>query len=120
MDVIFIILVFFVYSIFDMTVHKGVKVELPKAAGTHEKGELHIITIKPDNTLQLDNDTLSREELLKRISAEYRANTNSYPILISGDSKASLGNGIELLSELQKIGIEKISFQVSGKEDAGE
>ncbi|MBR3086981.1 MAG: biopolymer transporter ExbD, partial [Kiritimatiellae bacterium] len=29
MDVVFLVLVFFVYSIFDMAVHRGVKVDLP-------------------------------------------------------------------------------------------
>ena len=37
------------------------------------------------------------------------------PVLISGDRKASLGVGIELLSELKAAGVEKTTFQVSGK-----
>jgi len=34
------------------------------------------------------------------------------PVLISGDRKASLGVGIELLSELKSAGMEQASFQV--------
>ena len=45
MDVMFLVLVFFVYSIFDMAVHRGLKVDLPTATGTLEKGERVVVTI---------------------------------------------------------------------------
>ena len=51
MDVMFLVLVFFIYCIFDMTVHKGLKVDLPNAAGAEEKGERIVLTILPDDTL---------------------------------------------------------------------
>ena len=38
MDVMFLVLVFFIYCIFDMAVHRGLKVDLPSAAGAREKG----------------------------------------------------------------------------------
>ena len=37
------------------------------------------------------------------------------PVLISADRKASMGVGIELLARLKAAGVEKASFQVSGK-----
>ena len=36
-------------------------------------------------------------------------------IIIAGDKAASLGIGIELLSGLKAIGVEKVSFQVTGR-----
>ena len=54
MDVMFLVLVFFIYCIFDMAVHKGLKVDLPNAAGVDEKGERIVITIKADNSIQLN------------------------------------------------------------------
>ena len=36
------------------------------------------------------------------------------PVLISGDRRASLGSGVELLAELKAAGVEKASFQVKG------
>ena len=35
-----------------------------------------------------------------------------FPVLISGDRRSSLGDGIEILSELKAAGVEKVSFQV--------
>ena len=48
MDVMFLVLVFFIYSIFSMSVHRGVKVELPDGTGSLQKGELVVITICKD------------------------------------------------------------------------
>ena len=114
MDVMFLVLVFFIYCIFDMTVHKGLKVDLPNAAGAEEKGERIVLTILPDDSLQLNGEATTREAVLAKVQALAAADMK-IPVLISGDRKASLGTGIELLSELKAAGVEKVSFQVSGK-----
>ena len=114
MDVMFLVLVFFIYCIFDMAVHKGLKVDLPNAAGADEKGERIVITIKADDSIQLNGMDLTKDEVLARVK-ELNAVKMKLPVLISGDRKSSLGVGIELLSELKAAGVEKASFQVSGQ-----
>ena len=118
MDVMFLVLVFFIYCIFDMAVHKGLKVELTNAAGADEKGERIVVTIKADDTMQLNGMSMSREEVVSRVKELNRVKMN-LPVLISGDRRSSLGVGIELLSALKAAGVEKASFQVSGERGAG-
>ena len=113
MDVMFLVLVFFIYCIFDMAVHKGLKVDLPNAAGADEKGERIVITIKADDSIQLNGMEMKREDVISRVK-ELNAVKMKLPVLISGDRKSSLGVGIELLSDLKAAGVEKASFQVSG------
>ena len=113
MDVMFLVLVFFIYCIFDMAVHKGLKVDLPNAAGADEKGERIVITIKQDDTIQLNGMEMKKEDVIARVK-ELNAVKMKLPVLISGDRKSSLGVGIELLAELKAAGVEKASFQVSG------
>ena len=115
MDVMFLVLVFFIYCIFDMAVHKGLKVDLPNAAGADEKGERIVITIKADDSLQLNGMDMTREDILARVR-DLNAVKMKLPVLISGDRKSSLGVGIELLSALKAAGVEKASFQVKGKD----
>ena len=114
MDVMFLVLVFFIYCIFDMAVHKGLKVELPNAAGADEKGERIVVTIAADDSLQLNGMSLTRDEIVARVQ-ELNAVKMKLPVLISGDRKSSLGVGIELLADLKAAGVEKASFQVSGE-----
>ncbi|MGN0855102.1 MAG: ExbD/TolR family protein [Kiritimatiellia bacterium] len=116
MDVMFLVLVFFIYCIFDMAVHKGTKVELPRAAGEDEKGERIVITIQSDDTLEFNGIPGTKEEIVAKVADLNRVKMN-FPVLISGDRRASLGCGVELLSELKKAGVEKISFQVGGKKE---
>ena len=114
MDVMFLVLVFFIYCIFDMAVHKGLKVDLPNAAGAEEKGERIVITIRADDSLQLNGMDLTKPEIIQRVK-DLQSVKMKLPVLISGDRKSSLGVGIELLSDLKSAGVEKTSFQVSGK-----
>lgn len=114
MDVMFLVLVFFIYCIFDMTVHKGLKVDLPNAAGADERGERVVLTIGADDALQLNGEAMTRAAALAKVKGLYAADMK-LPVLISGDRKSSLGVGVELLSELKAAGVEKVSFQVSGK-----
>ncbi len=118
MDVMFLVLVFFIYCIFDMAVHKGLKVDLPNAAGADEKGERIVVTIRADDTMQLNGMPMSREEVVSRVRELNKVKMN-LPVLISGDRRSSLGIGIELLSALKAAGVEKASFQVSGERGAG-
>ena len=118
MDVMFLVLVFFIYCIFDMSVHRGLKVDLPNAAGTLEKGERIVITIKPDNSLQFNGMEMTKDEAIGRIR-ELQAVKMRLPVLVSGDRRASLGVGIELLAALKAAGVEKTTFQVSGKSGEG-
>ena len=116
MDVMFLVLVFFIYCIFDMAVHKGLKVDLPNAAGADEKGERIVITIKADDSIQLNGMEMKKADVVSRVK-ELNAVKMKLPVLISGDRKSSLGTGIELLSDLKAAGVEKASFQVSGSRE---
>ncbi len=119
MDVMFLVLVFFIYCIFDMAVHKGLKVDLPAAAGAQERGERLVVTILSDDTLQLNGEPMSAAAIVAKIAELYRVKMD-FPVLISGDKASSLGVGIELLAALKKAGVEKVSFQVSGTPEGAE
>ena len=111
MDVMFLVLVFFIYCIFDMSVHRGLKVELPAADGADERGERIVITVLPDDSLQLNGVAMAREAVVAKVAGLIRAGVK-FPVLISGDRRASLGAGVGLLGELKAVGVEKASFQV--------
>ncbi len=119
MDVMFLVLVFFIYSIFNMSIHRGVKVDLPDARGAEEKGERIVITISPDDSLQLNGREMGRAEIVAKVAAARDGDDpdRDAPVIISGDRASSLGVGIGLLSELKAAGVRHVSFQVSGAVD---
>jgi biopolymer transport protein ExbD len=111
MDVMFLILVVFVYSLFSMSVHRGLKVDLPAAKGTLEKGEQTVITLAADSSLYLNKQPLPLDDLVLATVKIWREKAT--PVLISADRAAPLGTGIELLGKLKNGGVERVSFQVT-------
>lgn len=119
MDVMFLVLVFFIYCIFDMSVHKGLKVDLPSAAGAVERGERIVVTIASDDSMQFNGMSMTKDEIVGRFK-ELKGVKMDFPVLISGDRNSSLGTGIGLLSELKSAGFEKVTFQVDGTKGAAQ
>lgn len=108
-DVVFLLLVFFIYAMLSMVVHHGLKIDLPSAGSASlEKEDYIAITIDADNRLFLNEEPVEAAGLAARVLA-MRGN-GSKPVFINGDQKADLGLAIELLDDLKKAGIEEVSF----------
>ncbi|MBM4165161.1 MAG: hypothetical protein FJ222_12090 [Lentisphaerae bacterium] len=113
MDVVFLLLVFFVYAMFTMSVHRGVRVDLPRASGTAEHGDRVVLTITADNRIALNGTFVSLDDAVIGAVEAWRANAT--PVLITADRLADIGPGIELLSKLKNGGVGTVAFQVESK-----
>ena len=111
MDVVFLLLVFFIYAMFTMTVQRGVRVDLPQAAGRPAPDGVLTITLTRDGAYQLDGRVLARDDLLLEVVDRHRGENR--PVLISADRQVPLGTGIELLAHLRQAGVEAVTFQVT-------
>jgi biopolymer transport protein ExbD len=108
-DVVFLLLVFFIYAMLSMVVHRGLKVELPTAGSAAlEKNDYISITIDADNQLFLNKEPVRAEGIASAVLTLRGDETK--PVFINGDQKASLGLAIELLDDLKQAGIEEVSF----------
>ena len=116
LDVMFLVLVFFIYCISEMAVHKGERVDLPDAKGAPERGERIVITVGSDDAVALNGISVSKDEAIGRVKALLAAGMK-LPVLISADRRASFGTGVEILAALKSAGVEAASVQVSGKSE---
>ena len=113
-DVVFLLLVFFIYAMVSMVLHHGIKVDLPKAGhSTLDQRDYISITITEENTLLFDETETSKEDLIPLIQSALAEKGEDTPVYISGDREADLGIAIELLDHFQGAGIEKVSFTCS-------
>ena len=104
-DVVFLLLVFFIYAMVSMVVHHGLKVDLPNlGTSSLEKEDYVSITIDAENHLFLNEEPVEAEGLAARVKALGK------PVFINGDRQADLGLALELLDDLKQAGIEKVSF----------
>jgi biopolymer transport protein ExbD len=108
-DVVFLLLVFFIYAMLSMVVHHGMKVDLPSVGSLSlEQSDYIAITIDADNRLFLNEEPMEADGLAERVLALQGGETK--PVFINGDQKADLGLAIELLDDLKEVGIEEVSF----------
>ncbi len=110
-DVVFLLLVFFIYAMLSMVVHHGLKVDLPKAGHAQlDPGNYLGITLTADNRILLGETETTKEELVPQVVARLKEMGAETPLFIEGDRAADLGLAVEILDLLQRAGIEKVSF----------
>ena len=110
-DIVFLLLVFFIYAMLSMVVHRGIKVELPQASAAHvERKDYVSITITEDNTIFVDEDAVTLESLVEQVGEAQRAKDDA-PIFINGDRRADLGIAVRILDHLRRAGIAEVSFE---------
>ncbi|MDO4527871.1 MAG: biopolymer transporter ExbD [bacterium] len=111
-DVIFLLLVFFVYSILNMTVQRGIAVELPKATnGQQTERETLRIVLTADDVLLLDGEVeMATETLVHAVKLRYEM--LGLPVVIAADRQAHAGPALELMAKLRAAGIQKVVYQI--------
>ena len=114
-DVVFLLLVFFIYAMLSMTVLRGLELSLPKAEGRVQR-ETILVTLDRDNRLIVNGRVMESTQLVSWAMAEH--SRTGLPVLIRGDRKANLGVALELLAALQEAGLEAVSFQVDNSKEA--
>ena len=111
-DIVFLLLVFFISAMLSMTVHRGLEVELPAAATSSvDRHEYISISISKENELYLDKEPVSLEALIPEVLR--RMEDEKQPVFIFGDTRADLGVAITVLDMLREAGISQVSFQCS-------
>src|SRR5210317_1114866 len=72
-DIVFLLLVFFIYAMLSMAVHRGMNVELPGSTQSEQSPESRLsVSVAVDHgrvRLYLDKDELTQEELVRRLRA---------------------------------------------------
>ena len=116
-DVIFLLLVFFLYAMLSMAVQHGLAIDLPSVSKAEIKHEEAIhITITKENKFFLEGKDgtpleLDEFEIVSKIDSYARSGVKT-PIFIHGDSEANLGKSLALLSALQASGYLHVAFAV--------
>jgi len=110
-DTVFLIMVFFVYSMLSMAVHRGLQVSLPasKVSGV-ERYIILSVTVKSDGTLYIDKEEVSLvnfTEVLKQ-----KAGTGKEAgVMLFADRSLSYQKLFNLLDRIKNAGISRISLQ---------
>ncbi len=109
-DVVFLLLVFFIYAMLSMTVHKGLDVDLPRA-GTSvlKKGEYVSISLTGKGEIFLDGVRTNMGELPGKVKEKVMEKRKK-PVFINGDKGVDLGTVVTVLNGLRTVGIREVTI----------
>lgn len=119
MDVIFLLLVFFIYAMVTMSVHRGVDVSLPQVESANLLvGDSIEINLTVTGQAWIEGIETTDEQIVSWVVEKGAGRS----ILICADEQVPLGRGLKLLSALRAAGVEAVAFQtrMSGTEGSSE
>lgn len=108
-DVIFLLLTFFIYVSLWMTLIHGVPVRLPGGVAEPDLRPAWVITLCADGSLWIGTRSVT---IAEAVEAAVREAGSGRPVLLRGDRRADLGPAVELLSRLRAAGVRHVSFQI--------
>jgi biopolymer transport protein ExbD len=110
-DVVFLLLTFFVFSIVLMVRADVLDVQLPELASgaSAERIEPITVTIKDDGTLMLGSLAVEMDQLIENIES-IRAERPDAPIVLSVDTRSQSGTLIQLADTLTGAGLGSFSI----------
>jgi len=113
LDMIFLVLVSFVYTFLSMTIQKGIPVRLPFAqSAIDEKKEYLVVTITKENAIYINKNEISPENLI--VELKDRKNLNpQVKVFLNADKEVMYDKVINVLDSIRKSGIEKVSLETS-------
>lgn len=110
-DIVFLLLVFFIYAMLSMAVHRGLPVLLPSSVSANIDKELILsVTVKSDGTLYVDKEQVSLNDLASFLKTK-SAPEKEVGILLFADRSLSYQNLFQVLDQIKMAGIHRISLQ---------
>jgi biopolymer transport protein ExbD len=110
-DVVFLLLVFFIYSMLSMTVHRGLPVNLPTAStATVDKENFITITLQRDGRLFLEDREVDTRTLPTFLLEQKKRNPN-IQVYLRADREASYQRAVEVMDLVRSAGIHKLALE---------
>lgn len=111
-DIMFFLLVFFMISTLYMVDMKTVSVNLPKASHAETQTTVaYLVTMKQDGSLWLEDQEITKDELLQKAQTEQRRNPQ-FSVVLRADQGLDYGKVIALLDEMKGAGISRFGLAV--------
>lgn len=110
-DIIFLVLVVFIYAMLSMAVHRSLPVDLPHSAAVEIDPEVRLtIMVRGEGDVYVDKKPVSMEELSSLLRDKSEADRDPGVILVA-DQNIVYQQLFAVLDRIKQAGIERISLQ---------
>jgi len=114
-DIVFLLLVFFIYAMLSMAVHHGMPVKLPASAtAALDKESALSVTVKADGSLFLDQQPVALADLAQRLKEKMQPGETP-GVLVFGDRSLPYQSLFHVLDHIRLAGIDRISLQAEAE-----
>lgn len=113
-DIIFFLMVFFLFSTLQMVYQKSMPVNLPVASSSHQEVPKPVaITLMKDGIISIGDTVVSIEEIKPRV--EQLADKADTPVILRADENVEHGKVIKVMDEIKSAGVTKLSIATQEK-----
>ncbi len=110
-DIVFLLLVFFIYAMLSMAVHRGLPVELPESTTAKiDKNLIISVTVLQDGTIFLDKERMTLADLGPILRQQARR-TDDRGVLLFADRDLPYQKLFAVLDTIRKAGLTRISLE---------
>ena len=110
-DTVFLLLVFFIYAMLSMAVHRGLPVLLPTSAGAGIDRHADLsVTVRRDGSVFVDKVPVAMENLAAFLKDRARRDRET-GVLLFADRRLSYQELFRVLDRIREAGIRKVSLQ---------
>ena len=115
-DIVFFLLATFVMVSLSMVKNHGIPVNLPRAAtaSAQDRENFAAVSVTESGELYLNKVKVDISQLRTRLR-DLKAQEPDLRVMIQGDEKAGFGAAVQVLDEVRKLGIQKVSIQTKGQ-----
>jgi biopolymer transport protein ExbD len=109
-DMIFLLLVFFIVSTMYMSEIKTIPIRLPVAQNSETVSKSNFaVTVKKDGALYLEDNKIEMKQLVANAAAE-RKRDAAFSVIIRADGEANYKTVIKLMDELKGAGVTRFGL----------
>ena len=110
-DIVFLLLVFFIYAMLSMAVHRGLAVQLPASSSSElEKKSVIAVTITADGAVYMDKQPVTLTELSEALRATLIDSPVAF-VQVFADRDLPYQQLFHVLDQVKASGTKKISLQ---------
>jgi biopolymer transport protein ExbD len=115
-DIVFLLLVFFIYAMLSMAVHRGLPVELPLSTTAEIDKKLVLsVTLKADEAIYVDKKRVALTELTEVLQRK-AGGTREPGVLVFADRALPYQMIYNVLDKIRLAGLSRISLQADFEE----
>ena len=109
-DMIFLLLVFFIVGTMYMSELRSIPIQLPQAKNSETlKKSSFTVSIKKDGSLFLDDIPIELQQLLKNVKRENENNPEFF-VMIRAEEDVNYKTVIKLIDELRGVGVSRLGL----------